>query len=733
MPVSNTNTFTAATANGVTTVFPYNFTLLSENDLVVTVAGVVVTTGFTVSGVGDAAGGNVTFAAAPANLARVRLERVMALTRSTDYQYVGSLSSEVLDRDFDRLWLAMQRANQESARGLKLPLGSANSSELPELTASSYLRVNAEGTAAVWVPGPEISGTTQAEMVGFLQAGSGAVPRTAQAKMRDVVSVKDFGATGDGTTDDTTAIQSAINANPGRALYFPSGTYIASALTIPHSMEFIGEGAGSAIKQKSGANAHFISPTADGIKVRFDGLTLDQNNGGQTTGSGKFLFNTTSDGVAGSPHVVEFDHVTFKDFCEGAIRMVGDRATTTREVLKVRDCKFKGGTESESNVYLTFTIFVADAAELVVEGCDFDHGLTLSKQGIPAISVAGTVTTSAEYTEVTIRNNRFRNYGRYTTGSGIGVIDCYVWADKVDISGNKFVGSWTVPIRAKCNARDMVVIGNVLAEFNSPPDLTMNGGISIVSASLSPTTGRYIIADNIVDASVYRGIEVSDSNGTPESIIIANNIIKSPADIAIYVIGCKGFAIAGNIIKSAGGQGIAMASCLGMGRIDNNTIDTTAGTGIQALGEQLTLDVQVHGNIITASTASGISIEDVRYLSLQGNTVKDVVASGSNQRGYRVGGATGTGVGQIKNNVALGTYATAEFSVISAGFTTAIYERGNSWNYRESYLAAAPTTGTWSRGDVAWNTAPAAAGNMGWVCTTAGTPGTWKTFGAISA
>lgn len=46
---------------------------------------------------------------------------------------------------------------------------------------------------------------------------------------------------------------------------------------------------------------------------------------------------------------------------------------------------------------------------------------------------------------------------------------------------------------------------------------------------------------------------------------------------------------------------------------------------------------------------------------------------------------------------------------------------------------AAPTTGTWAVGDKVWNTAAAASGTVGWVCTTAGTPGTWKTFGTIAA
>ncbi|MDB5417860.1 MAG: hypothetical protein JWP50_1279 [Phenylobacterium sp.] len=47
--------------------------------------------------------------------------------------------------------------------------------------------------------------------------------------------------------------------------------------------------------------------------------------------------------------------------------------------------------------------------------------------------------------------------------------------------------------------------------------------------------------------------------------------------------------------------------------------------------------------------------------------------------------------------------------------------------------AAAPTSGEWARGDIVWNMTPTAAGNVGWICVTGGTPGTWKTFGAIDA
>jgi hypothetical protein len=64
------------------------------------------------------------------------------------------------------------------------------------------------------VPGSQVS---------FLQAGTGAVTRNMQDKARESVSVKDFGAVGDGVTDDTAAFNTAIAT--GVPIYVPSGTY----------------------------------------------------------------------------------------------------------------------------------------------------------------------------------------------------------------------------------------------------------------------------------------------------------------------------------------------------------------------------------------------------------------------------------------------------------------------------------------------------------------------------
>lgn len=81
-----------------------------------------------------------------------------------------------------------------------------------------------------------LSASTGSTSVGFLQLGTGASTRSVQDKLRETISVKDYGAKGDGITDDSAAIQVALNAAGALecGLYFPSGTYIINTgVTLP--------------------------------------------------------------------------------------------------------------------------------------------------------------------------------------------------------------------------------------------------------------------------------------------------------------------------------------------------------------------------------------------------------------------------------------------------------------------------------------------------------------------
>lgn len=93
--------------------------------------------------------------------------------------------------------------------------------------------------------GNYLSSAGGSAQIGFAQSGPGAVPRPAQDKMRESLSVKDFGAKGDGVTDDTGAIQAAINyANSVayREVRVPAGVYnVASNLIIKEGVALVGE------------------------------------------------------------------------------------------------------------------------------------------------------------------------------------------------------------------------------------------------------------------------------------------------------------------------------------------------------------------------------------------------------------------------------------------------------------------------------------------------------------
>jgi len=143
--------------------------------------------------------------------------------------------------------------------------------------------------------------TTLIPKFDFKNGGStptGAVNRDIDSKLGDWVSVKDFGAIGDGVADDTAAIQAAINYIPNGLVYFPSGTYKISA-SIQIKGSILGTGLATVIQPTTDTFAAFINNSTGLAKFSIKGLYINygvatSNTQSTNTASAGFYFTGTS-------------------------------------------------------------------------------------------------------------------------------------------------------------------------------------------------------------------------------------------------------------------------------------------------------------------------------------------------------------------------------------------------------------------------------------------------------
>jgi hypothetical protein len=189
------------------------------------------------------------------------------------------------------------------------------------------------------------------------------------------------------------------------------------------------------------------------------------------------------------------------------------------------------------------------------------------------------------------------------------------------------------------------------------------------------------------------------SGGSTSILAIIGNSIEDNITGAIYCTGTGGTAfnyilITGNqlsVSDAANGKGVYLGATMGHAVITGNTI--YAGlVGIHVINGAT--NVVVDGNdILGADTGSSIGI------AFQASTTGFI---GANNITHFVSSITdSTTVGGLQRSL------------------------------KVYYNSDKPAGGDWLLGDIVINTAPASAGYVGWVCTVAGTPGTWKGFGVI--
>lgn len=419
---------------------------------------------------------------------------------------------------------------------------------------------------------------TDAEVI----ATGSTTARTLSARFADVANVCDFGATGDGATDDTAAIQAAIGS--GRPTYFPAGDYkISAALTLPAGAVVTGPGGATSGQRariftsgSGGGNVNIFTATSV-ANIAVSGLYLEFN-GGSTLYYDVFLTGVTNARIE-------------NNYFKGGRGVGAWEATSNVKVVNntFDTCVFAIAGQATSPTYVTDVLFEGNT----VFNCPDDYV---------------DLNACCRHWRI-IGNHFYDNTGvTNTTKDAAEMLDCgghpsdTDYCEHITVANNTYDlgGVFYTAIRVKHPARNVTITGNIIR--NSRTTVTVNDVAGIFSSGSEQIT----IANNVLQG-VYRGISIDVPTGvsTVDGIIVAHNNIRAVTEHGIILapsgssLDYSSVLIDGNVVDAvtptANQYGIYINRTTGAwlkGNIVKNFGDATGGLGIYC-----------------ASTASGVRVE----------------------------------------------------------------------------------------------------------------------------
>lgn len=344
-------------------------------------------------------------------------------------------------------------------------------------TAGATGATGAQGTTGPTGPVGATGAGTGDMLLGTSQTVT--APKTFNAdtlldKGSEVFNVKAYGAVGNGSTDDSTNIQSAITAASvaGGVVFFPAGTYIIdTTLTISaDNVTLVGSGWGSVLKVKNSANIYAI--TIDNTTVRknlaFRDFKIDGNRANQSS---------TSGGIIGSAANCTFDRLWVTACKTIGISLTGTAGSAYGYTNQITRCLIDNATPTGISIALNDENYIAsNVFNDITTSCITDTAGTQVFEG-----------------------NTFVGGGSTTTGNGIQVT-----SDSNLIHNNIFDGIHEQAVKATGSY-------NIITA-NRATKLT--GGDATKSAIHILTGSRNIVSNNIVLGGTYYPYAIDNSTAS---------------------------------------------------------------------------------------------------------------------------------------------------------------------------------------------------------------------------